>query len=259
MALRQQLDRVKRADVKLTPAGWKHRLALLDDGLVIARIGKMPSRVQEPLAPSWKATLDLVADRHQRSHLRRLAVFCGQQQISPGGVGDDVLGAYRAHLEASLVDRPLQAHRDAVLAWNAAVSGVSGWPQVVLTEPWNRGETSLPFSAFPASFEADAEGYVIHLAGDDLLSERADRQASPMTMRVAAHTSAAQPPNSSGADAIRCPSPPCATSSSRKRRLILRRIWAPERKTPKGQTYNIGRTLLAIARHWRRRPTLISR
>ena len=32
-------------------------------------------------------------------------------------------------------------------------------------------------------------------------------------------------------------------------KLILRRLWAPERKQPKGQTYNIGRTLLAIARH----------
>ena len=182
-ALRQQLDKVGRGDVKLTPRRWRHLLALLDDGLVMAGIGKMPSRVQETLSPSWKAKLDLVPDRYQRSHLRRLAVFCQVRQVPPDSVDDKLLDAYRAHLEASLVDRPLQVHRDAVLAWNAAVSGVPGWPQVVLQEPQNRGETSLPFSAFPASFEADAQGYISHLSGEDLLSERGDKQASPVTLR----------------------------------------------------------------------------
>src|SRR6478609_2901252 len=58
-ALRQQLDKVGRGDVKLTPGRWKHLLALLDDALVMAGIGKMPSRVQDTLSPSWKAKLDL--------------------------------------------------------------------------------------------------------------------------------------------------------------------------------------------------------
>lgn len=249
-SLRQQVDKVPGGDVKLTPGRWRHLLALLDDGLVMSGLGKMPSRVQETLSPWWSVALKLVPNRYQRSHLRRLAVFCQARQVSPDGVDDKVLDAYRAHLEASLVDRPLQIHRDAVLAWNAAVSGIPGWPQVVLQEPRNRGETSLPFSDFPASFAADAEAYISHLSGEDLLSERADKQASPVTLRnCRTHIRRA------ASELVRSRRDPLTITglsdlvAPEAAKLILQRLWARERQQPKGQTHNIGRTLLAIARH----------
>ena len=213
----------------------------------------MPTRVQETVTPSWKAALDQIESRYQRSHLRRLAIFCGSRQIAPDEVDDAVSGAYRGHLEASLVDRPKQVHRDAVLAWNIAVETVQGWPQIVLTPPENRGETSLPLSAFAPSFRLDVEAYLHHLSGKDLLTAAAKKvtRASPVTLRnrtVEIRRAATELVRAGHdpltitklADLVAKPAAEC----------LLNRMWECNGSQPSGQAYNVARTLLAIARHW---------
>src|SRR5262249_52351856 len=86
----------------------------------------------------------------------------------------------------SLVKYPREIHRIAILGWNVAVANTPGWPQQNLT-PLPSAKPDgyvLPWSAVPASFAEDAEGYVKRLAGQDLLLGDDDfvRPARPDTV-----------------------------------------------------------------------------
>ena len=61
---------------------------------------------------------------------------------------------------------------------------IEGWPAARLTVPNRRRDYALPPTAYPASFAADVEAYLAHLASDDLFAETGRaRLRVPTTLR----------------------------------------------------------------------------
>jgi hypothetical protein len=192
--------------------------------------------------------LDAVESRHDRSQLRKLAVFCTSQSLVKTDVSDGTLGAFFDALRRQNIPRARQVVRDAVRVLNGLRSAAD---KPALQLPFNERKTSLSLSAFSASFEADVRAYLGHRAGRDLLSETARRPASATTLRndevgirqmatalIAAGRDRAS--LQSLADLVDLPAA----------EVILKSAWDKAGKRPSGLGHNQGRLLVQIARHW---------
>lgn len=250
--LRRRLAQMSPMAAGLSRGGWRNLKSLVSKALLTAGLISLPRRSQMPLPSPWRDLLDRMEDRYQRCALSRVARYCAGQGIAPEQVDDAIIASFgRTLLSRSLVDRPKQVHRDACRAWNLAVDTVDGWPPRKLTVPNNRRTYALPWSSFPASFLADVETYLTHLAGQDLSSETASRPASPLTIRnrrvqilelasALVHCGRNATTVRSLADLVELEAAKAA----------LNFFWSRKGKKRNGQIHNFALLLVNIARRW---------
>jgi hypothetical protein len=113
-----------------------------------------------PLSPAAQNFYDRLPDKYFRCRLSRLLHFISAQGIEPEQMTDAVSQAFLAALEQhSAIKHVRTTHQDACRAWNKARAQVAGWPDVVLTVPCYQETYGLPWSDFPASFEAAIDAY----------------------------------------------------------------------------------------------------
>ena len=98
--------------------------------------------------------------------LSRLMRWASAEGIAPEHLDQAAMDRFGAALmQDSFHQNPRDCWRRTVVAWNAAVEEVPGWPQQRLAPPPGRERYVLALEAFPAPFQADAQAWLDRLAG----------------------------------------------------------------------------------------------
>lgn len=125
-----------------------------------------------PLSEKWQRLFDATDDRQIKYRLSRFMRFCSNSGISPEDVTDDIASDFLAALtEESFVKSPQKIHGAACRNWNHAVKVVNGWPDIRLGVPKRRKTYTFAWASFPVSFQKDADDWLDHLRGNDILSK----------------------------------------------------------------------------------------
>ncbi len=118
------------------------------------------------LAPSWRTLHAALPNKLRQIALAGFLRFCSREGIAPDQVTSEVVARFEAWLLANTLCK-LQNRRHVVLGtWNWAVDHVPGWPQHKLRSASGYAPYTLPFSAYPASFQADVERFAQRISGD---------------------------------------------------------------------------------------------
>jgi hypothetical protein len=150
----------------VSPSRWGNARSLLRAALKLSGLAIMPGRRLHPLAPAWAALAATLRNRYERAMLSRLMRWASAETIDPAHLDQAVVDRFGAALmQDSFHQNPRDCWRRTVVAWNAAVEGVSGWPQQRFVPPPGRERYALPLEAFPAAFQADAQAWLDRLAG----------------------------------------------------------------------------------------------
>jgi integrase len=154
------------AAADVSPSRWANARSLLLRALKVTGLAIMPGRGLHPLAPAWVALAATLPRRYERAMLSRLMRWASAENIDPEHLDQAAMDRFGAALmQESLHQNPRDCWRRTVVAWNAAVARVPGWPQQRLTPPPGRERYVLALEAFPASFQADAQAWLDQLAG----------------------------------------------------------------------------------------------
>jgi integrase len=261
-SVRQELESMSPQNTGLSPAAFRNMKSLVGQALLLAEVTSVPRRSRTPLLPAWHPVVGAIADRHRGDRLIHFGRYQSARGIEPADVDQEVMDGYCGDVVSkSMLTRPKQAVRETVLAWNEAVE-VLGCPDLQkLSVPNNRRRYVLSPEAFPMSFRADLDAYLLSLRGDDLFAEDdlfgegRSSPASPDTIaswrkQILAITSAlveaGRDPQSihSLADLV---DPEAAKAALT---LVWRRLG--QRKT--GYLHNLALRLIHLGRHWVKLP-----
>ena len=250
-ALKRGLKLLSPAAADMTKSRWRNVRALLIAALELtgAKIFRRGCRTE--LAPSWLALTKCVDDRYERFRLSRFFSYASANGIEPDQVDDQTVANFDESLSRnSLLERQTQVVRDLCLAWNRCSGSIEGWPAARLTVPNRRRDYALPPSTYPASFGADVDAYLAHLAGGDLFDATGRGPASPATLRdvrlrlfqlaaALVHSGRAPETIQSLADLVA----PDALKAA------LNFFWHRNGKRKTGQIHNFALTATKIAKH----------
>lgn len=168
-----KLDAVIPGAHGLTEKTWGKRLSEFGQALKMAGIGRKltPIRMDGP----WE---DLRL--RMRAHgvmsvicwLTRFLRFCFLTGIHPSDVTFETILAYEAEVRAAALNKdPSKAAYYAARMWDRAADTIDGWPQNRVGWVDRRNIYCLPWSAFPASLEADVDAWLSQGQCDDIFAD----------------------------------------------------------------------------------------
>ena len=150
----------------VSPSRWANARSLLLAALKRAGLAIMPGRRLHPLAPAWAALAATLPRRYERAMLSRLMRWASAEGIDPAHLDQAAMERFgMALMHDSFHQNPRDCWRRTVVAWNAAVEVVPGWPQQQFSPPPGRECYVLALEAFPVVFQADARAWLDRLAG----------------------------------------------------------------------------------------------
>lgn len=151
--------------------------------LVVAAVERFGPRrrwITSEIAPdeTWRSLLALVPRREYRWSLSRLACFCTAKGITPEEIRPETLLGLNKALEAEcLVQSPRGILKQTIGIWNWCLRNVSGWPQVMLSSPFEAEPYMMPLSDFPESFQSDVAAWEARMLHPDPLDVDAPLRA----------------------------------------------------------------------------------
>jgi hypothetical protein len=182
--LQAQVGKVDPVAVGLSRRRWRNVLSLTRTALRQAGINSAPGRHTTPLSAAWKDLYRQLNRTSWRIGLSRFAHFCSERHVDPSQVDDAVMAEYlRTLLEDALIGEPREVHRTTCVCWNEALAAIPTWPRTPVEVPCYLETYTLDWDAFPASLKRDADGYLKHLSGEDLLAEVDFRPLRPSSLR----------------------------------------------------------------------------
>ena len=126
----------------VSPSRWGNARSLLLAALKLTGLAIMPGRRLHPLAPAWATLAATLQDGRMLSRLMRWASAEG---IDPAHLDQAAMDRFGAALmQDSFHQNPRDCWRRTVVAWNAAVARVPGWPQQRFAPPPGRERYALP-------------------------------------------------------------------------------------------------------------------
>ena len=184
--LRKKLEKVTAAKLGFQSEGSLASFrSNLNRALRLAGVGVMPGKSRAPLTGAWIPLRERAEAAGLWPALSRFAHWCSERGRDPDAVTPEDLSAFGALMRAScLRSRADKAVPQVAKAWRKAQASIPGWPVVVLPIPRaGRDSGSPPWSAYPASLEAEARGFVIGQdpAEDDWLEAGAVPLRRPAT------------------------------------------------------------------------------
>jgi integrase len=184
--LRKLLSGAAPASFGLSRAAWNNARSLLGKVLEWAGLTAVPNHYQAPFSPAWECLWARLPSGTALSfQLSRLFHYCSALGIAPEIIDDDLLVRFRQALVVeSIVRNPLEIYRGAIKSWNNAADRIPGWPQQRLNFSSRRTVFSFPWSAFPATLEADVDAYLRRAAGLDLSDDHFTRAQRPRTLQT---------------------------------------------------------------------------
>jgi len=215
-------------------------------------MGRPPSQpFARHLKGEWLELFERVSGRHDRHHLRGFMGYLSHLEIAPPAAAARHLEAYKAELRQRHVPRISQIGRDVAKTWNAMAKTCRAWPPNRLTLVDSLGFRSLPFTAFPRSFEMDVRAYLDRKPSKHDLFAKAGRKSFALATR------------SDRASKIRLMATiavDCGVSATSFRSIkdlieidtaerLLEEIWRKHDYKPNGHAANLVRVLISIATH----------
>jgi hypothetical protein len=185
--LRQILANISPAMAGLTKSSWTSVRSRVLRALQRAEVPVMSSRRTKPLSGDWAPLYRALFTNGKQAALGRFIGYLSDHGVCPADVSDGHIQRFAGELDtSSLRGRPTAIVRAAIRSWNAAVTGVSGWPQCLLTpaEPGREGYV-IAAKDLPASFQSSLADYLAFLANppdDDDAPPRALR-ATTLSLR----------------------------------------------------------------------------
>ena len=157
----------------LTEKTWGKRLSEFGQALKMAGIGRKltPIRMDGP----WE---DL--RQRMRAHanmsiicwLSKFLRFCFLTGLQPFEVTFETVLAYETEVQAAALNKdPAKAAYYAAWMWDKAADTIPGWPQNRVGWVDRRNIYCLPWSAFPASLEADVVAWLAQGECDDIFDD----------------------------------------------------------------------------------------
>ena len=142
------------------------------------------------MSPAFRALFDRLPERELGYRLSRPFTFWSSEGLDPGDVDPEALARFDAHCQGLCLKSPPGKLADAAArAWDACARSVEGWPKVLLSKPKPRQGWTLPWSAFPVSFQEDKDRWLTRRGGDNLLDDESlTRTIRPTTLRRVAFT-----------------------------------------------------------------------
>lgn len=148
---------------------WANVRSLVGQALAAAA-PLLPARQATPLSEDWAALSAAVEPRFRRASIEPGLRWLSARQISPVSLTIQDLKIFLEEVRLnSLRQKPEEVCRRFVKNWNNAVDHVPGWPQLRLEWKSRRPIRHLPWSAYPATLEADVEAFLARQAGIDPL------------------------------------------------------------------------------------------
>jgi site-specific recombinase XerD len=250
-ALKRGFNLLTPAAADMTKSRWRNVRALLTAALDLTGAKIVRRRRLDGLAPSWLLLLQRVGDRYERARLSRFFSYASANGVEPDQVNDRTVAHFTDSLKRnSLLERQTQVVRDLCLAWNRCSGSLEGWPAARLTVPNRRRDYALPPSAYPASFGADVDAYLAHLACGDLFSATGLGPASPATLRDVRlrlfQLGAALVLSGRAPESIRTLADLIAPQALK---TALNFFWSRNGKRKTGQIHNFALTAIKIAKH----------
>jgi hypothetical protein len=173
------------AGLGMSPKRWANIKAEL--AFALRRVGIAPRRHRFAihLPEPWRTLRAGVRDVAIQRGLARFPAYCADHGIPPEAVDEETFRGFQAWLaQGTLVPKPADLHRRAVVQWNRAVEQVPGWPQRRIAVPCRTNHVRLPLETFEASFHADIEAWLACLAGSDLFQENGPaKPLRPVSLR----------------------------------------------------------------------------
>jgi integrase len=165
--LGRTIRRALPAAAGITPARWSNIKSLLLKAMEITGCRVLPGRSLHPLTPPWAELYEgLQGDRYFRASLSRLMHFCSAQRITPLEVDQSVFDRFgQAIVKDSFIRNQSTAYQNAIRLWNRAADSIADWPKARISEVRYHQPYALPLSAFPATFQAEAQDWLDRLAG----------------------------------------------------------------------------------------------
>ena len=146
-------------------------------------------RVHDALPPAWAEVLEVVTNIGRNAALTGFARFCAKACVMPAEVGDEHLAGFVAERQATTLSAANgERGRTLASAWNACVAaGLPGWPTQRLSATPRRKPYTLPFTAFPESFQADIARFREQIGGQGgrfVISNTAHQRLRPATVAM---------------------------------------------------------------------------
>jgi integrase len=130
-------------------------------------------RLRRKVTGPWGDLLALLTRAPQKYNLAGFARFCVIEGISPACVDEATVEAYRAWRTTATYDlHPNGTIHGLRRIWNAHAGTTPGWPDRKLSPPKDPRVFALPLAAFPASFEADLDGFVEEMRNPDPFGDK---------------------------------------------------------------------------------------
>lgn len=215
------------------------------------------SRSHQVLAPAWEALRIQahahLADSRRMSDLVRFMRFCSTKGIMPAQIDEAVFEPFRVYLSDSLRKHPETTYGTTCLLWNKLAQAIPGWPSFRVVVQSRRKTWTLPWSAYPRSFQDDVQGWLDRLSGRDPLAVMSVRPARHLTLRTREFQlrAAAAALVQSGRDPSSITGLASLVELDAFKALLRHLLKRPKREPEQaGQVGDIASLLKAIAKHW---------
>jgi integrase len=158
-------------DLSYRAAGFDSEKTFRNVRWVIRSVGRKAGMVAPHLVPPIPADdpfepLQHNANKFERKSARLFAAWCRETGRDRDGVTDATLIEYGSYETQHMVGkRTARVLRVIARLWNATAQRDPTWPQTKLSAPSRREYYSLPFSAYPQSFQDDIAALTTWMAG----------------------------------------------------------------------------------------------
>ena len=127
------------------------------------------SRGMDVLSEAWKALHGQLGDYRGLAMIGFMR-FCSLAGIPPEAVTPETLTRFETWCRTQTLGHdPAGRARQTASGWNWAAKHIPGWPAATLARPRMRDHYTLPFEAYPESFQQDVELFRRELAGTGTL------------------------------------------------------------------------------------------
>lgn len=161
--IRSLAEKVAPLSVGLSERRWANIYSGVTRALGLIR-HLTPSRNTAPISPEWQTHLNMLPHRLRRK-LSAAARHFSTANILPSEIALADLEEYCGVIVSNRMRRNAEKSVDEFIwGWNRTVAQIAGWPQIPIPREDKRYPYSLPFSAFPPSFQEDVKSYTQRLA-----------------------------------------------------------------------------------------------
>lgn len=177
MWLRKRLENFLPASMGLSAKSWSNALSDARAGMVLVGVASQKINRRADLSSAWAKLWQTVLDSGDPTipkALPRFIYFLNHFGIEPSSVQFEHALAFQDALILNEMSRdPEHAFRTTVKSWNLAVSRFPEWPRQIFDLPSRAKVIKRAPEAFPETFVADLDCYLLTLKEPDFFDEHA--------------------------------------------------------------------------------------